>query len=136
MKEFFKATLKYDPSHTTKLDHKGRIGKWLGGGSGEIIGESLSGKATWDLFEDQGVNTCETEMILGVTTDDGKRLDIVAKGFGAVGDSAKPSLWQMGASLSFDASDTKYSWLNTVIANWSGEFDMNTGVHNYKAYRA
>jgi hypothetical protein len=135
MREFFKANLKYDPTHTNSLSTEGHVGEWLGGGLGEITGETLAGKATWDLFENQGENTCETEMHISLETGDGNKINIVAKGFGAIGDSAQPSLWQMGASLSFDTLDPKYSWLNTVIANWGGQFDMDTGVHNYKAYR-
>ena len=40
----------------------------------------------------------------------------------------------MVEALQFETTAETYTWLNTVLAVWDGEFDMTTYRHRYHVY--
>ena len=137
---FFEASLQFVPDMEPVVSKENRIGKLMGSGTGEIKGERLKGTVTWTLFEVVG-DVCQTNLAGIITTEDGADINFDSQGFGLVPDKAKPNDWHMVASLTFNTKDERYSWINSVLANWDGEFIMQTGTedwfsnkHSYQAY--
>jgi hypothetical protein len=58
-----------------------------------------------------------------------------ARGFGQVANPRQPSRWLMNAAVLFSAPvDGPYGWANSLLAVWSGSFDMDTGRHVHGVY--
>ena len=138
MEKLFDVQLQYKPNMTTVTSAEGRIGKRLGGGNGTINGSKIKGSVRWDIYEKGGVvageNRCQTNITGVMETKNGAQIQFDSTGFGMVPDSSQPNKWSMAAALNFNTSDERYTWLNSVLAVWSGEFDMETGQHRYQAY--
>ncbi len=49
-------------------------------------------------------------------------------------DRSAPHTWHMVEALQCETTDDTYTWLNTALAVWGGEFDMTTSRHRYHAY--
>ena len=69
-----------------------------------------------------------------IEMDDGAHIRFDAKGFGIVPDRLKPNKWHIANTVQFDTEDERYEWLNTALALWDGEFDMETYRHHYQSY--
>jgi hypothetical protein len=49
-------------------------------------------------------------------------------------DATRPHLWRLVMALQFGNEDPRYSWLNTRLAVWEGQFDEQTSHSWYRAY--
>jgi hypothetical protein len=130
----FEARLQYQPGMAAITSPEGRSGDYLGSGDGTVNGPRLRGRVRWDLYEKVGPLRCETIFTGIVDTEDGAQIRFDAKGYGMVPDQAAPHIWHMVDALQFETTDEPYTWLNTVLAVWDGEFDMTTGRHRYHVY--
>jgi hypothetical protein len=70
-----------------------------------------------------------------IDTGDGARIRFDAKGYGLRGfDATCPHLWRLVMALQLSTEDPRYSWLNTRLAVWEGQFDEQTSGGRYRAY--
>lgn len=114
----------------------GKIGEYIGSGDGTVNGTQLRGIIHWDLYEAIGERVCQTNFAGIIDTDDSARIEFETKGFGLVPDPSKPNEWVMSYAVKFDTVDSRYEWLNNVLALWDGEFNAETYQHHYRAYIA
>jgi hypothetical protein len=112
----------------------GKIGQYIGSGDGTISGPKFQGTVRWDLYEDIGERVCQTNFAGNIDTQDNARIQFEAKGFGMVPDPSKPNDWVMSYVVRFDTADSRYAWLNKVLALWDGQFSAETYLHHYRAY--
>lgn len=128
-----RATRQSDPITSTE----GRIGEFLGGGDGTLHGARLKGDIQWDLFCDHNGDLqfdCGNEIAGIIKTHDGAEVTFTMLGYARVPDESKAHIWNMAFATKFQTDHPKYRWLNTTLAHWTGEFDMQTYRHRYSVY--
>lgn len=131
----FELSLQYRPDMPPVVAGEGRKGRLLGSGDGRAAGARLRGNVRWSIFEVTGSERCEVELAGVIQTDDGARVEFEARGYGLVPDPRQPNHWQMNAAVRFStAAGSPYAWTNSILAVWSGSFDMATGRHVYGVY--
>lgn len=130
----FQLELQYREGLTAITSPEGRMGQYLGSGDGTIKGSRFQGTVRWDLYEIVGEVRCQTNFVGIIRTEDGAEIQFDATGFGMVTDRSKPNRWHMVNVLQFDTRDGRYEWLNTLLALWDGQFDMETYRHYYQVY--
>jgi hypothetical protein len=130
----FEVELQYREGLAAITSPEGRIGQYLGSGDGTIKGSRLQGAVRWDLYEIVGELRCQTNFVGIIKTEDGAEIQFDATGFGIVTDRSKPNRWHMVNALQFATTDRRYEWLNTLLALWDGQFDMQTYRHYYQVY--
>ncbi len=130
----FHLELQYRPRMTAVMSTEGKLGKHVGSGDGAIEGPRIQGTVRWDLFEDQGESVCGSNLRGLIETNDEAHIQFDAMGFFMRPDKSKPNRWITSAAVRFDTADKRYKWLNTRLAMWEGQFDMNTGRHHYRVY--
>lgn len=111
-----------------------RTGEYIGNGEGRIKGPRICGTVLWDLFEEREETLCRSSLVGEIETDDGAQIHFDSRGFFIKPDQLNPNRWITSASVHFDTADPRYKWLNTLLAVWEGEFDMDKGRHHYQAY--
>jgi hypothetical protein len=109
-------------------------GEYIGSGMGTVTGSRVQGTVRWDLFEKQEQTLCRSNLIGSIETHDGAQIRFDSRGFFIKPDESNPNKWISTASLHFDTADSRYAWLNTCLAVWEGEFDMEIYQHHYQAY--
>lgn len=109
-------------------------GELVGGGEGEALGPVVTGKLRWSLYENTTPLGCSMQLPGEITTDDGALIQFEARGQAMVPNDEMPSHWRVGGAFRFQTKDQRYLWLNTVLALWLGDFDMNTGRALYRLY--
>jgi hypothetical protein len=134
LEPLFEVELQYQPGMEAVTSPEGRLGEYLGSGDGTVKGPNIQGTVRWDLYEVTGEVRCQTNFAGVIDTDDGAEIRFDAQGFGMVPDGSKPHEWHMANAGQFDTQDEHYAWLNTVLALWDGEFDMETYRHRYRIY--
>ncbi len=135
LRPLFDLTLQYRPGMAPVASAEGHSGRLLGSGDGRAAGPRVRGDVSWSIFEVTGQERCEVELAGIIQTDDGGRIEFQARGFGLVADPRQPNRWLMNAAVRFtSAVDGPYGWTNSLLAVWSGSFDMDTGRHVYGVY--
>ncbi len=134
LEHLFDAELQYRPEMAAVVSSEGRIGKLIGSGDGTLEGQRIQGTLRWTLFEKQGDNLCETNLAGVIKTNDGAQIQFDAKGYALRADKNHPNKWSLASALHFDTDDERYQWLNTALAVYEGEFDMNTVRHHSRVY--
>lgn len=134
LEHLFDAELQYRPEMAAVVSSEGRIGKLIGSGDGTLEGQRLHGTLRWTLFEKQGNDLCETNLTGAIATNDGAQIRFDAKGYALRADKDHPNKWSLASALHFDTENERYQWLNTALAVYEGEFDMNTGRHHSRVY--
>lgn len=130
----FQVELQYREGLAAITSPEGRMGQYLGSGDGTIKGHRLQGAVQWDLYEVVGETRCQTNFAGLIETNTGAKIRFEATGFGMVPDLSKPQRWHIANAMQFDTADQRYDWLNTMLALWDGEFDMETYRHFYQVY--
>ncbi|HEY4674440.1 MAG TPA: DUF3237 family protein [Candidatus Bathyarchaeia archaeon] len=113
---------------------KARAGEYIGSGEGKIKGPKISGTVSWDIFEEREETLCRSSLLGEIETDDTAKICFDSRGFFIQPDKSNVNRWITSASVHFDTADQRYKWLNTLLAVWEGEFDMEKGRHHYQAY--
>ena len=116
---------------------EGRLGDFLGGGTGTVSGSMLNGDVRWDIYCDHNGEVqydCGNEIAGVIETDDGAEIAFSSLGWARVPDPSKPHRWTMAFAMKFETKAPTYLWLNTTLAHWDGEFDMETFRHSYRVY--
>ena len=113
---------------------EGGEGEFIGTGEGAVSGPRVHGTVRWDLFEKQEETLCRSNLIGVIKTDDGAQIQLDNRGFFIKPDKLNPNRWITAASVHLHTADPRYEWLNTRLAAWEGEFDMETFRHHYQAY--
>jgi len=132
LRDLFDVELQYRPGIGPVTTKEGREGKRLGGGDGVVRGPQIQGKARWDIYEKTGQGRCEFNIAGFIETNDNASVAFETTGYGLVPTADEPSQWSMVAAVRFSAADKSYEALNSTVATWAGEFDMNTGQHRYR----
>ena len=109
-------------------------GEYIGSGDGTVEGTRIHGKVTWDLFEKREERLCRSNLTGLIKTDDGAHIQFDSRGFFIQPDESNPNKWITSASVHFDTGEPRYTWINTHLALWEGEFDMATFHHHYQVY--
>lgn len=134
LEPLFRVELQYQEGLAAITSPEGRLGQYLGSGNGTIQGQGIQGMVRWDLYEVVGETQCQTNFAGFIETDNGAKIRFEANGFGIVPDKSKPQQWHIANAVQFDTEDQRYHWLNTMLALWDGEFDMETYRHSYQVY--
>jgi hypothetical protein len=119
-------------ARVTVSDGKG--GEYIGSGDGTVKGPKIHGTVRWDLFEEQEEALCRSNLAGVIETNDGAQIQFDSRGFFIKPDKSNPNKWITSASVYLHTADQRYEWLNTRLAVWVGEFDMETLRHHYQAY--
>jgi hypothetical protein len=109
-------------------------GEYIGSGEGTVEGPRIKGVARWDLFEKREESRCRSNLAGVIDTGEAAPIRFDSRGFFITPDQSNPSQWITTASVHFDTDDERYAWLNTRLAVWVGEFDMETFCHHYLVY--
>ncbi len=111
-------------------------GRLIGGGTGTVNGARIKGKVVrWSNFEPTlAEGLCTLQIPAEIRTDDGAEIKFEAVGHTLVPDKAKPNKWINAMTLRFQTDDARYRWLNTALAVWEGEFDMQTLTSTGRVY--
>ncbi len=112
----------------------GKVGEYLGSGEGTVSGPEVNGAIHWSLFEAQGEQVCESNLVGVITTDEGAEIRFDTMGFFMRPDPSQPHQWVTSAAVSFETQAETYAWLNAILGVWEGEFDMHSYHHHYRAY--
>jgi hypothetical protein len=110
-------------------------GRLVGGGDGTVEGAKVKGTLRWSNFErthEDGVCTLQIPAV--IETHDGAQIRFEARGHALQPDKARPHRWSETAALRFHTEDSRYQWLNTILAVWEGEFDMKAGRARARVY--
>ena len=111
---------------------EGRVGPYIASGHGTVDGPKVRGSVTWDLFEDQELDTIHPSDMAGlIETDDGARIEFQTLGILVPEDSEKMR-WAHSAAMRFKTRDERYAWLNTVLAFMTGTFDSEVPTSRYR----
>jgi len=133
MEHLFDVDLQHEG--TVELSPDGpREGSLVGGGDGRVLGPRIRGRLRWSLYENSTEHGCTLQIPGEIITDDGARIRLEGQGHAIVPDEGSPSKWRVGGAFRFRTDDTRYRWLNTILALWEGEFDMSTGRARYRVY--
>lgn len=112
---------------------EGKVGDYIGSGDG-IVNGRVQGKIRWNLYEDIDESVCLTNFAGEIETDNGAVIRYDARGHGKVPDPEKPNDWVMVYGVKFDTDSEDYTWLNSTLGVWEGEFNMETYQHHYRVY--
>ncbi len=134
MEQLFELELQYREDAERISSPEGRIGEYLGSGDGKATGERIQGTVKWDLYEVVGEDRCETNFVGEILTGEGARIGFEAVGFGIVPDRSAPKMWSMNAAVRLESEADGYEWLNSILAVWDGQFDMEVYQHNYHVF--
>jgi len=134
LEHLFEVELQFRQEMASVTSSEGRQGKYIGSGDGTVKGPKIHGAVCWDLFEEQEEALCRSNLTGVIETDDGAQIQFDSRGFFIKPDKSNPNRWITSASVHFDTGDWRYEWLNTHLAVWEGEFDMETFRHHYQAY--
>ncbi len=132
MKLLFDATLK----HTGKVEispDSPKEGALMGGGEGIVSGR-LNGKMRWSLYENSTPRACTVQLPGEILTNDGARILFQGQGHAIVPDRNLPACWKVGGAFRFQTEDKRYLWLNSTLALWEGDFNMESGEAHYRLY--
>ncbi len=116
------------------ISTQGKVGEYVGSGTGTVGGPKVKGTVHWTLFEGQSETICESNLFGMIETDDGARIKFDTLGFFMRSDKHNPNQWVTSAAVKFDTTDERYQWLNSILGVWKGEFDMGTYRHHYQVY--
>src|SRR5215510_2327419 len=131
LERLFDAELDYQPGKSPLAsDGDGAL---IGSGDGTVHGQKLAGTLEWTLFEQPGSTVCAMAPVARITTGDGAQIRFEARGYGTRPSPSDPT-WRVAATLYFTSDDSRYSWLNGVLALWEGEFNEVTHHARYTAF--
>jgi hypothetical protein len=131
----FDIELKYTGRFSDAESAAGRVGGYIGSGTGFVKGSDILGRVLrWDLYEDVGEHLCRSNLSGTIETDDVARIRFDTMGFFRIPDKSQPRLWATSAAVYFETDDGRYAWLNEVLGVWEGTFDMDAYQHHYQVY--
>ena len=150
LEPLFDAELRYtsDSPADAVVPPEDREGVYIGSGDGLVRGV-LNGTIRWSFYSADcmyllvkrgeavppGQHLCYDNPGGFIDTGDGARIRFDAKGYGLRGfDATCPHLWRLVMALQLSTEDPRYSWLNTRLAVWDGQFDEQTSGGRYRAY--
>ena len=133
LKHLFEIRLEYK-QEKPPVSEAGKVGEYIGSGEGTVDGAEISGSVHWTLFETQSETICESNLFGIIETEDGAEIKFDTMGFFMRPDKTKPHQWTTSAAVTFVTEDERYTWLNSVLGVWSGEFNMKTYKHHYQVY--
>jgi hypothetical protein len=151
LERLFDVELQYQSNMQVVVPADGREGELIGNGVGTVSGEKLRGTIRWSMYSADcdyllvraGVHPtrnqalCKTNPGGEIETDDGAQIWFDAKGYGLRGaDPSRPHIWRLTMALQFSTNDARYTWLNSSLGIWEGEFDEKAGRASYRAYVA
>ncbi len=134
LKYLFEVELQFRWEMAPVTSREARGGEYIGSGEGTVSGPRIHGTVRWDLFEKQEETLCRSNLTGVIETNDGAQIQFDSRGFFIKPDESNPAKWVTSASVHFITADQRYEWLNTHLAVWEGEFDMDTYRHRYHAY--
>jgi hypothetical protein len=131
----FDIELKYTERFPDAESAAGRIGEYIGSGTGSVNGPEIQGHVLrWDLYEEVGEQLCRSNLSGAIETEDGVHIRFDTMGFFRVPDKSQPHLWATSAAVYFETNDDRYAWLNDALGVWEGTFDMDSYRHHYQVY--
>ena len=98
----------------------------MAAGTARSKARRIHGTVRWDLFEEQEEALCRSNLTGVIETNDGAQIQFDSRGFFIKPDKSNPNKWITSASVYLHTADQRYEWLNTRLAVWVGEFDMET----------
>ena|SRR5438445_7076758 len=110
-------------------------GRIIGSGDGFVEGPDIKGTIRWSNYENtvrEGL--CKLQIPGTIKTSDGEEMLFEARGIAAILDKSQSSKWSAAGVFHFDTGSKKYKWLNTVLAVYEGEFNIEAGHAKYHAY--
>jgi len=134
LEHLFEVELQFRWEMTPFTSREAGEGEYIGTGEGTVSGPRVHGTVRWDLFEKQEETLCRSSLVGVIETNDGAQIHFDSRGFFIKPDKSKPNRWITSASVHLHTADQRYEWLNTRLAVWEGEFDMETFRHHYQAY--
>lgn len=134
LKHLFDMELLFRWEMSPVTSREARVGEYIGSEEGRIKGPRIRGTARWDLFEEREETLCRSGLVGEIETDDGAQIHFDSRGFFIKPDRLNSNRWITSASVHFDTADPRYKWLNTLLAVWEGECDVEKGRHHYQAY--
>jgi len=134
LEHMFEVELQFRQGIARVTASEGRGGEYIGSGDGTVKGPKIHGTVRWDLFEEQEEALCRSNLTGVIETIDGAQIQFDSRGFFIKPDKSNPNKWITSASVYLHTADQRYEWLNTRLAIWVGEFDMETLRHHYQAY--
>jgi hypothetical protein len=149
LEHLFDAELRYNPAIHVVIPLEEREGQLIGSGEGTVTGKKIRGTIRWSMFAAHcayllvkagieptpGQHLCKTNPGGVIETEDGAQIWVDAKGYGLRGyDADHPYQWRLTMALQFTTDDERYTWLNTTLGLWEGQFDEKTGCARYRAY--
>jgi len=136
MKHLFDMDLQYSSNAVECVPVGMKEGQIIGSGHGTVRGSRIKGSIQWSNYENtvrQGL--CKLQIPGTIKTDDGAELQFEARGMAIIVDKSHPTKWFASGVLHFQAdNDGRYAWLNTTLAIYEGEFDIETAHAVYHAY--
>ena len=108
-------------------------GALIGSGDDAVHGPKLTGTREWTLFERPGGTLCAMAPVVRITTGDGAQIRFEGGGY-ATRRRQTDSAWRVAATLYITTDDSRYSWLDGVLALWEGEFNEVTHHARYTAF--
>jgi len=110
-------------------------GSPVGAGDGIASGGRIRGRIRWSLFENTTrASLCEANHVGVIETQDGARIEFSSLGYFRRLNGNGPNQWTLLAALRFETQDQRYALLNSVEGILEGEFDMDTGRTQARAY--
>ncbi|MEW5975827.1 MAG: hypothetical protein AB1898_08470 [Acidobacteriota bacterium] len=132
MEHLFGATLK----HTDKADISPNSpieGALTGGGEGTVRGQ-LNGRIRCSLYENSTRQSCTMQIPGQILTEDSATISFQGQEHAIVPDSKLPSPWKVGGAFRSQTEDKRYVWLNSILALWVGDFNMDSVEAHHRFY--
>lgn len=100
----------------------GRVGKYIGSGTGKAKGPRIVGDISWDLFEKSDGSICETNFKGVITTEDKAEIKFDVMGLYLRPEAPSP-IWKLSGGVKFSTTNENYDWINKVLGTWEGVMD-------------
>ncbi len=131
----FDLRLKHQEEVEASSSAEGRLGGYIASGRGTAEGPQIRGRVRWDAYEKSvGEDSCDSEFVGVIETEDGAEIKFESKGFARVLDRSKTNEWTMHQGIKFESDDERYRWLNGGAGFLIGTFDMDSLEHYYQVY--
>ncbi len=118
----FDGEMQFQPEQAATDPTAGRVGNYMGSGTGKARGPIIVGDIKWDLFEKSDENICETNFKGVITTEDKAEIKFDIMGLYLAPEESS-HIWKLSAGVKFSTTDEKYEWINRVLGTWEGVMD-------------
>lgn len=110
----------------------GKIGKYLGSGSGHFEGSRVSGEVSWSLYENQSDQACDAYFTGQISPGDTDSIDFEMLGY--FQRAAEADEWNLASGIRFRPNSDFHACFANLVGLVEGVFNMRDYRHDYRVF--